>query len=119
MIKSFEKLSDKTSRLIAHPFSFIIVIVLLLCWLKKAFFLEYNLGYALLGDVLTICLLFLLQRSNNKSIDALQLKIDVLLDGLRPSEKVNTQKETDESLQERIKDIEEGKPYERSNRKNN
>src|SRR5215208_7378229 len=81
----FSNFSKKTSEIVGHPFSFILAMLIILTWLVAGPFFKFSDTWQLLINtgttIITILIVFLIQHTQNRDTEILNLKLDELIKG--------------------------------------
>ena len=79
----FTRLSKATSRLAGRPASFALVVVLVIAWAVSGPFFDYSDSWQLtintVTTIVTFLMVFLIQATQNRDAEAIQIKLDELL----------------------------------------
>jgi low affinity Fe/Cu permease len=79
----FRRFAHRTSEVVGSYWSFILAVVLILCWLVTGPFFDYSDTWQLVINttttVITFLMVFIIQNSQNRDAKAVHLKLDELI----------------------------------------
>ncbi len=79
----FSRFATRVSRLMGHPLSFIIALLIIIIWASTGWFFHFSDTWQLVINtsttIITFLMVFLIQNSQNRDSQAMQLKLDELI----------------------------------------
>ena len=79
----FRRFAHRTSEVVGSYWSFIVAVILILCWLVTGPFFDYSDTWQLVINtattVITFLMVFIIQNSQNRDAKAVHLKLDELI----------------------------------------
>jgi low affinity Fe/Cu permease len=79
----FRRFAHRTSEVVGSHWSFIVAVILILCWLVTGPFFDYSDTWQLVINtattVITFLMVFIIQNSQNRDAKAMHLKLDELI----------------------------------------
>lgn len=107
----FERFSEQASKAIGHTFYFITMTVITLIWVVLPFLIDLNQGWTQFADALTLILLFIMQRSQNRDKLALDAKLDKIAEHLGVRETIEMDDKNEKELEKELNESQNKKRY--------
>lgn len=107
----FRKFSVKISNAVGSPWAFISAIALILAWLSTGHYFKWSTGHSLFINsfttIVTFCLVFVIQGSQNRDSRAIQVKLNAIIVALEgaSNKMAGLEEAAEEELDEAVEEI--------------
>lgn len=107
----FRKLSVKVSNAVGSPWAFMAAIALILGWLATGSYFQWSTGHSLFINsfttIITFCLIFVIQGSQNRDSRAIQVKLNAIIVALEGANNkmAGLEEAAEEELDEAVEEI--------------
>ena len=86
----FHRFARLTSRIVGHPLAFSVAVLLIITWLSSGPFFHFSDTWQLVINtgttIITFLMVFLIQNTQNRDSEAMQLKLDELIRALKEAD---------------------------------